>query len=449
MRFLRDKNLLVELLALAAVMVALELSLFPGCLTQWNPSPLWVIVLIVSMRYGSPAGIVGGALAAALHLWNLTREGFSVQDLLHRYPEMLTAPALFIFVGMYLGETRERLAKRADFYKNMVDELNRKLDENEIRRMNLERDHLTLEKRIAGQTDTLLGVYENLGKLAGAGSEDELLGQLVDVVQSEMRAEACGIWRMSPPRLLAVSGAMAERPPPLAGVAARRRDVVILADWTDLNGNEAPGADVAGVVLDDDDGAIVIAVSGVGFGNLNRASVIFFRLAVERAGTLVREIRRFEQLRLASVAEPGLGLGSASYLRNRIHEQVLLARRHRTDLTILSCAFLHEPPKRLANRLQVVLACSIRAAVRASDGIAHFGGSDSFVVLLPQSDLSGAGVVMGKIKANLALLDLRDSEGGNALALKWNVIPVDGSRDEAAMYRELFGGMAPREATAT
>lgn len=412
MRFLRNKNLLVELLALAAVMVALELTLFPGCLTGWNPSPLWIIVLIVSMRYGSPAGIIGGTLAAGLHLWNLTREGFSLQDLLRRYPEMLTAPALFIFVGMYLGEMRERLGKRADFYKSMVDDITLKLDENEIRRMNLERDHLALEKRIAGQTDTLLGVYETLGRLAAARSEDELWQLLVDVAQGEMRAESCGVWRVSPLHLLAVNGAMPERPPPLAELAARRRDVVTLADWTDLRGNETPGADVAGVVVDDADGVVVIAVSGVPFGTLNRASVVLFRLLLERAGAQVEEIRNFDQLRLASVSEPELGLGSESYLRNRIHEHTLLARRHHTDLTVLACAFSREPSKQLAGRLQVVLACSIRAAVRESDGIAYFANSKAFVILLPQSDLAGAGVVMGKIRSNLATLGLRDAEGG-------------------------------------
>ena len=434
-----SRNLIIELGLISALVVAVDLLLFPGSLIGWNPSPLWAIVVLVAMRYGSPAGLLAGGMAAGLHLWELTLAGHSFQDLLHRNPELLTGPVLYLFVGMYMGESRERLGRRAEHFRQAVSDLNQKLDVNEIRRLNLERDHLAMEKRIAGQTDTLLDVYENLNRLGAAHDESELWSTLADILQREMRAEACGVWRLSPPELLAVAGAMSEAVPPLAALAVKKRGVATVADWSDRN-DEPPEGDLAGFLGEDAERPVVAVVSGIGFAHLNRNAVIYFDLVVQRAGFVLQDLRRLATLRQASIGDPELGLGSESYLRNRIREQMLLAKRHRTALGILCCSFAAEPPAKLAERLEVILACSIRAAVRASDGIAFFPGAKAFVVMLPGSDLDGAGVVMRKIIANLETLDIHDEEGRRMLDLKWNALTP--SEDDDDMYDRLFSGMA-------
>ncbi len=444
-----NKNLIVELAVFSAVLLAVNSLLFHGDMFGFNPSPLWFIVVFISMRHGSPAGTISGCVAAALHLWNLTQSGHSFQELLHLNPGMLVVPALFILVGMYLGENRERLGKRADHFQASAEELTRQLDANEIKRLNLERGRVEMEKRIAGQTDTLLAVYENLNRLNNSRSEQELWNILTEIALRELRAEACGIWRSSPPQLLAVTGALPEIMPPLASLAFKRRKVVTAADWAEIRGpDEAPGAELAAPLIQDVGQPVVIALSGIGFGNLNRSAAILFNLLVERASFLIQELRRLEGLRRISISDPELGLTSESYLRIRVREQILLAKRHKTELAILSCALDAAPPKRLEDRLEVILACSIRAAVRASDGIAFFPDSKAFVVLLPQSDLSGAGVVMRKILANLDTLDIRDADEEPLTRLKWNAIPLDGSVDDGEMYRNLFAGMRAREEVA-
>ena len=221
------------------------------------------------------------------------------------------------------------------------------------------------------------------------------------------------------------------------------------ADWSGLNAEGgAPGAEIAGPLAGDDGDRVVVAVSGIGFGNLNRGAVVLFNLLIERAATLIRELRRLEDLRRITIADSEFGLTSEVYLRNRVREQELLARRHKTNLAIFSCALDSNPPERIAERLRVILACSIRAAVRSSDGIAFFPKPGAFVVLLPQSDLAGAEVVMHKIIANLEMLGIRDAHGASLTRLKWNAAFIDGTVDSEEMYRNLFSGMRPeREAT--
>ena len=436
-----NKNLVLECAVFATAVVVLNLYVFHDTMLEWNPNPLWAIVVILAMRHGSPAGLVAGCVAAGLHLWELTRVGYGFEHLIHRTPQMLVGPVLYIFVGMYLGETRERLARRSDHFKDLVDELNGRLDANEIRRLNLERAHLDMEKRIAGNADTLLGVYNNLNRLDAAETEDELWRTLAEIVAGGVRAEASGVWRMEPMSLLAVVGAMPDQAPPLALMAARRRGVATIADWVSEKHQGAPMADMAGVVTDDANDPVVLAVSGMDFGQLNRNSAIYFELIVQRVRIVVRELRRLEGLKRISISDPQLGLGSESYLKARIHEQALLARRHQDPFCLACCAFEAKPPKNLAEELDIVLACAIRSAIRASDGIAYFTSRNAFVVMLPQCDLTGARVVMKNVAANLDTVGLADADGLPLLAVKWNCEQLGADLDGEAMYDRLFAGM--------
>lgn len=437
-----NKNLWVELLGLTVLLLGLEAGVFPHCFTQWNPGPLWILVILVAMRYGSPAGIVGGSMAACLHLWDLTRVGYTLQELLHRNPQLLIVPVLYVFVGMYLGEVRERLAKRGDHYRARVDELNKQLETSEIKRMNLERAHLSLEKRIAGQPATLFGVYESLNRLNTARNEAELWPILCDILHSGLKAEGVGVWQTDPPRLLAVTGAMAERPPPLLAMAAKKRGVATVVDWAGEQGNKPPGAELAGILVDDFEHPVAIAVSGIGFNQLNRNSAIFFELVLERARFIIQEMRGLEQLRQASINDPELGMFSEGYLRSRVREQLLLVRRHKGTLCLIGCAFKRPPPPDREERFMVILACAIKSALRASDGVAFFAAHKAFGMMLPQTDLAGAEVVMGKIIANLRLVDMRDQEGRSFFELNWRSLVLDGSEDEDMVYHNIFDALA-------
>lgn len=440
MNFLK-RSFILELVLFSAALAALNRLAFHGAMFGWNPSPLWAVILFIAMRHGSPAGIVAGAAAALLHLWQFSGAGRTFQDLVHRYPQELVTPALFILVGMYLGEIRERLAKRAEHFREVNRDLERRLDANEIKRLQLERDRVEMEKRIAGQTDTLLSLHENLERLGGVRSEAELWSTLTDIVSREMRAEICGVWRLSPPGLLSVAGACSETPPPLVSLALKRRGLATIADWTAERGDEPAGAELAMPLGDDSECPLAMAVSGMPFARLNRGAGIRFKLLAEKAAATALELRHLERLRRATIADAELGLTSETYLRNRIREEKLLARRHKTMLAMLCCS-LDNPPSRLAGRLDTILACSIRAAVRASDGIAYFQEQKAFVVVLPQSDMAGAGVVARKIAANLETLDLRDDGDIPLTRFRWNAMMLDGELSEAELYERLFGGAA-------
>jgi len=360
------RSLLLEILVLAALLVAVDLLVFPGCLTgipatlgrpevrPWNPSPVWLLVLLVAMRYGSPAGIFGGAVAAGVHIWSLTyHSDFSFQDIFHRSADLLIHPILYVAVGMFVGEARERLARRADHFAKEVADRVRELDASEIKRLNLERARIDMEKRLASQPDTLRGVYESLNHLNGARTEAELWAALAEITRRGMDAATACVWRQATSELLAVAGASSGVVPRLASLAVRRRGVVTLADWTRVRDDTYPGAELAGMVTKDTENPVVLTVSGMGFGRLNRNTIVQFELFVRYAGAVAGTLRQQDRLRRASIEDPALGLHSEAYLKNRIREQALLARRYGTDLTLLACSLRRALPPKLVERALV------------------------------------------------------------------------------------------------
>ncbi|MDR3211900.1 MAG: hypothetical protein LBU79_08295 [Planctomycetota bacterium] len=439
---------LLEAIFFASIFVVGDYLLNFTLLVQSNPSPLWLIVLLGSLRHGSPAGMVAGLVSAAAHVLILGFTGIPVQDIIHRDPKLLAGPVLYVLVGLFVGESRERLGKRADYLSEVVGDLSRQLDSSEIKRMGLERSRLELEKRIAGQTDTLKAVHTSLDKLSGAGSETELWERTVELVCRELLAKSCIVWRISPPEILASNGSTTPEIPPLAYVAIRKRRVVTASDWNPRPGQPSPGAELAGVISSDSKNLTVMVASGIPFNRLTRNTAILFGLMAQRAGDLANELRHLDQLRLATVNDPELGMMSESYLRSRIREQCLLYRRHGGTLSVVACKNRHHNERQLEERLSVVVACAIRAVIRSSDGVAFFAQENAFVMMLPGSPKVGGQAVVNKVEGYLNRLDLRDGGGHKVINNEWRVAEFDPKLGDEALYPQLFPESAAGRETA-
>lgn len=434
---------LTELIPLTCLLVGLDRVVFDGHLFAGEPSPLWVLILLIAPRHGSLAGLVSGLVAASLFLWNMSAQGYFWQDLLHRHPASLIMPALLLLVGVFLGTLRETLAMQVEFFKRNVQSLTAQLDSSEVKRTQLERDRMEMEKRIAGQSNTLLALHESFKRLGGANSEEKLLLLLDIVLREETKAAACGIWRIVDGHAQFLAGELNKEIPPLALWAGKKRSVVTAAAWSQYNSEDAPGADVAALILDSESGRLVVALAGVPFVRMTRGLVLHVGLLAERAGIVLEALRNLEALRREAVQDTALGLMSEAYLRKRVDEEVSLARRHKTQLSLVACA-VTATPEAMHAHMESVLSCSIHSCIRLSDGLAYFPDRKAFVIVLPQCDSQGTEIVLKKIEANLQVLDLRNAQGEELYQLAWNVYISDGNLKDEALYEHLFSGMRVR-----
>lgn len=434
---------LTELIPLTLLLVCLDRVVLDESFFAWEPSPLWLLILLVAPRHGSLAGLVSGLVAASLFLWNMSAQGYFWQDLLHRHPASLIMPALLLLVGVYLGTLRESLAMQAAFFRSKVQTLTTQLDISEVKRTQLERSRIEMEKRIAGQSNTLVILHESFKRLGEADSEEKLLLLLDIILREETKAEACGIWRIVDGQAQFLAGNLNPEIPPLAQWVGKKRSVVTAAAWSQYTTGDAPGADIAGLILDSASDRLVVALAGVPFIRMTRGLVLHFGLLAERAGIVLEAIRHLEGLRREAVQDTELGLMSEAYLRRRVDEEVSLARRHKTPLSLVACAIAGT--SEALHTYLAVLSCSIRACTRLSDGLAYFSERKAFLLVLPQCDSQGAEIVLKKMEDNLKVLDLRNEQGKELFEVAWNIFIPDGTLKGEALYEHVFSGMRVRK----
>lgn len=436
---------LKELIPLVLILVALDYVVFEGRLFTREPSPLWLLILLIAPRRGAVAGFVCGLAAAALYLWLMSEQGWLWQDMLHRQPALLIRPGLFLLFGVWLGALSESQTRRMEYFRDKATDLAAQLDSSEIKRTQLERSRIEIEKRIAGQGATLLTLHDSFKRLGRAGSEEELLSVLDIVLREESRAEGCGIWRISRGRPRLVAGRFNGDIPAIALAVGKNHKVISAADWS-RHEEDPPGADLSALISDNESERLVVALAGIPFTRLTRDFALRSGLLAEQAGLVLGVLRDRESLRRQAALDTESGLVSETYLRRRVNEEVALANRHKTQLSLLACSIAGKREK-TQTRLKTALACSIRACIRFSDGLAWFPDAGAFVIVLPQCDEQGAAVVLKKIESNLEILDLRDAHNQAIYEIAWGIHACDGTLKGDAIFARLFSGMR-REAVA-
>lgn len=419
---------LLEAVIMAAILIAVDVFLLPGLFFNYRPNPLWIVVLYVAMRYGTIPGMIGGLVSAGAYLYILTRQGANLQDMLHLQSGRMVEPALFVFVGLLIGESTEKARKRIEALGKRSSSLESQLNESEIGHAELERSYRALEARLAGRADTVRSLYDGLAKITNSETEGALWANVTDVVCQQLRAEACGVWGVSPPGLLGYYGAVPDPIPPLGKIALKRRGIVTVVDWMDREEKGSPGAEVAGLVIGEGLPPVVVGVGGMEFARFSRSSLLVFDLILGSARQTRMELINLSKLHRASVDDPEMELYSEGYFRARLREQMLLSMRYKTPLGLAACRLDGEYPGREGERLQVVLARCAQSALRASDGLSFFHSRKAYAVLLPDTDAVGVKIVMDKVSSNFSSLGLESPQTKKPIGLVWKTLdPSDGN----------------------
>lgn len=112
---------LVELSVLVAVIVIIDWS-FPslGFLTL-EPSPFWVPVLLLSLQYGTVAGLIAAAAATAAYVFNGVAEQAVGENFFSYLLRIWALPILWIGVALVLGQFRLRqIAEKQGLRQNLA-----------------------------------------------------------------------------------------------------------------------------------------------------------------------------------------------------------------------------------------------------------------------------------------------------------------------------------------
>jgi hypothetical protein len=229
----------VELLVLVALIVALG-WLIPGLdVASLEPSPYWIPVLLLSLQYGTVAGLLAAAVATGLYAFNGFPEQSIGENLFAYFLRIWASPMLWIGVAVLLGQFRLRQIEVKQDLRRQLDQRTGEATTLAMYVHQLETKCLTLERQATqGRSAADLASLGALSRLTEP--EADLETALFAVVQQALPGGALSLYRVTTAGCECVaragSGSGAEKAhdfgsahPLYRAVTGERRSVTVLS----------------------------------------------------------------------------------------------------------------------------------------------------------------------------------------------------------------------------
>jgi hypothetical protein len=367
--------------------------LIPGRwgLLEMHPHPLWIVVLAIAVRYGSPVAYVASGLAAVSYLLAAVLQpgGPVLPD-----TSLLVEPFLFLVVGGAVGEI-------VSVHLGQLDEATVALQADAQTRADLdERLHTALavkgelEKRIVSQPASVATLY-TLAKQLDVRESVAIYPISLDLMTEYLGAESCALYKVDGQTLRLIEGrprVVAERPRTLlstSGLAARALlEERVVTAWEPPAAAAATQEGVLAGPLRGEHGAIVgiVVVEALPFLRLTPTTLRLFELLLDWTSTALKNALRFEQADAGNIRDGRSGLYLPAYTRQVLDEELQRARRYELPLSIVT----------------LQLDAADGAQTMAADTIGQLDEQATVVAILPMTDERGAEIIGQRLADNWA-----------------------------------------------
>ncbi len=393
------------------VALALDRIFFDGTRFLSAPQhPFWIVVLLVSVQYGTNAGLLAAlASSVALLAGNLPPQALG-QDRFTWLFHASQLPLLWFISAVVLGELRMRqIRERAALARELEETARRErvLAEG-YKRLSALKD--ALETRVAGQLRTAVGMYESARAIEKLDPSEVLLG-VANLIRSVMNPEKFSVYLLRNGSLeLAVEDGWAKEDgyarQYLAATAVfqeivGRQRVLTVANPDDLMTLAGAGV-IASPIVVPDTGRVagMLKIEKLGFLDLNFSNVQTLKLLCQWIGAAYENAVRYQAARSESVVNTETELFAYGFLSRQLSLLTLLAQRIGFDLTMIVVRL--ENPDELDEAQRTLVPRAFNHAVsqvlRQTDLAFDYQRTGSeFALILPASPAAHAHVVIGKL----------------------------------------------------
>lgn len=205
-----------------------------GGLIDVQPSPLWVVVLAIAVRYGAPSGYLAGALSAGADV--LLRWGQPSAQAMGPTEHQWIPALLMLVVGGAVGEIVDARERRVAGLEACLREAGRSLQALSEHCRAAQVAGADLEKQIAFQSSSTL-TFSALGRRLQSLRLSDLHPAILDLTATALEADACSLFVCQPQGLRMVAAPRGSRhraataASPLVDLAIREARVVTVREF--------------------------------------------------------------------------------------------------------------------------------------------------------------------------------------------------------------------------
>ena len=402
---------------LGVALVAGIAAAIPGRwgLLEIQPHPLWLVVLAIAIRYGVPAGYVGGASAAGAYcllLWLRPGEHHQMPS-----PHELLQPFLLFVGGVITSELvqgQQRRLLRAEQNRQVVAESLEKATE---RYQALQEVQGELEKRIVGQTASVTTLYEAAKQLSTLDT-GALCTATVNLVVSFLEAQACALYLERDGQLQLQAGVPAVQPgrsrvldreQPLVSQALHGRQVATIRELLLQRGAPAGEGEpimMAGPLLDGA-GRVrgVVVIERLPFLKFSPTSVGIFILVLDWASAALRNADAHTEMREQASINEHTGAFAPAHTLDLLRREYLRSRRYHLPLSVIAVRIrqFSSVSRATESRAATIesLESLLRQHLRVVDLLGQTGDPDTFALILPLTGIDDAQRVAQRIRSDI------------------------------------------------
>lgn len=406
---------MIEILLFLVIALVADTFFFDG--TRYFtacPHPFWIIVLLVTVQYGTAEGVLCTiASTAAMLIGNMPEQAVGQDS--YQYAMMVSkTPIMWFVASVILGELQQRHIRARTRLSYELEQAQER--ENTIAQSYQWVKELKekLELRIAGQLRSGISTYK-AARAMETLDPGEVINGLDTLTKAVMNAEKFSIYTMGARGFeVALMHGWNEKDnyprqfdktsPLYQGVVSEKRPICAANDQHEamLAGQGV----LAGALINTETGDIagMLKIEKLGFSDLNLSTIETFHALCEWAGMALVNARHYQTAKSESVIDPEKNLMTSGYFQRYVDHIQAVAKRTGFNVTMVSVRVSNAAVLDDEARLRVcrLLADAIRHAMRTIDlAFDHQANGEDFALVLPGTDRAGAEIVIEKLRKEL------------------------------------------------
>jgi polysaccharide biosynthesis protein PelD len=383
-----------------------------------SPHPFWIIVLLISIQYGTNEGVVTALIATLILLSGNIPTQSVMQDRFEYIIYLIKNPLLWFAAAIFIGELRVRQIKERDdlrYSLSLAEEREATIAESYE---SLKKIKESMELHIAGEMQTALKAYQVFKKLESLSKEEILLGAK-DLMSVLINPKKYSVYALTTRGFELITSEGWEKKDSFAEIflsttllyreIASRQRVLCVINLEDRDFLENEGV-LAAPIFDPEGGEVfgMIKVELIPFLQLKVTTIETLKLIGEWIGKAYSNRLAFERAKEASLLNPQTLLFSPTFFDYQRDFITALGKRLNFDVTLVKIILLNADELTIRDKLHAgrllnrVVKMALRSVDRFNQPFEYQKMGGEFAVLLPGTTKESAQVVVERMKERLA-----------------------------------------------